>query len=454
MTDFYEYITKITNEETFPDHIVIGDPILFGSSMGYDVSLSGDGSTAFIGAIGADGTGNPWPALQSYSPGAVYIYYLVDGVWEYQDKLSPSDTLSDWTIFGFTVASSYDGNTVIVSGYMDGSANSGEEIPPPEVWEGQVWMFHRSWVGDVATWTEEGQFAREELGDLSLLGWELDMVPDGSLALATNPTVGFNYGVGGVASGAVYIYSRSAGIWTEDAKIQTIDLDTTFGASALFINPNKIVIGATSAGGTNGASRKIGAVYTAINDGGWSVLEDKTVEPSAGWGNGIGIAANERFLAISGFAYSPYGGVNSILIYENDGDNGWTYSDEIFPSSEVPNTEASYTMALTINNYLVVGSGYTDTDPSVGFPATRGGRSKIAVWKYSSGSWIVIQSGFTPPDVTTGSGLVGSPIGVSKYGERLLIAQDEDDGERGAAWIYDGTPSAVSIALRIPIASS
>ncbi len=85
--------------------------------LGYDVSISADGTTAIIGAYGEDNGGS--------DSGSAYIYTKSGGTWS-ETKLMASDASSvDW--FGKSVSISADGITAIVGAYMDddGGTNSG-----------------------------------------------------------------------------------------------------------------------------------------------------------------------------------------------------------------------------------------------------------------------------------------------------------------------------------------
>jgi hypothetical protein len=73
--------------------------------FGVAVSLSANGSTALIGASGADARGN--------NSGAAYLFVRSGGVWTFQQKLVPADGASN-DGFGHSGALSADGSTALV----------------------------------------------------------------------------------------------------------------------------------------------------------------------------------------------------------------------------------------------------------------------------------------------------------------------------------------------------
>ena len=77
--------------------------------FGYSVDVSGDGSTVVVGAYGDDDNGS--------NSGSAYIYKYDGNDWN-ETKLVASDGASE-DYFGYSVAVSYDGNTVVVGAYAD-----------------------------------------------------------------------------------------------------------------------------------------------------------------------------------------------------------------------------------------------------------------------------------------------------------------------------------------------
>src|SRR5205807_2121100 len=97
--------------------------------QGISVAISSDGTTAIIGG-----------PFDNASVGAAWIWVNSNGVWTQQgQKLVGSDGISP-SLQGYSVALSADGNTALVGGWYDNSA------------EGAAWIWTRS--GGV--WTQQG----------------------------------------------------------------------------------------------------------------------------------------------------------------------------------------------------------------------------------------------------------------------------------------------------------
>ena len=75
--------------------------------FGVSVSLSGDGSTALVGA-----------AYKSFQTGAAYVFTKSGSTWTQQAKLTASDAAGS-DRFGYSVSLSSDGSTVLVGAYQE-----------------------------------------------------------------------------------------------------------------------------------------------------------------------------------------------------------------------------------------------------------------------------------------------------------------------------------------------
>jgi hypothetical protein len=195
------------------------------------IALSADGTTALIGAPSSD-----------YSTGAAWVLTHVNGAWQVEAELNPDE---DEGGFGTSAALSSDGNTAIVGSVWNGAyvftrvggiwhqqakligegrvsgAPFGEHVAlsgdgdtalvGDGTMRGAAWVFVRS--GNA--WMEQGPklSGEEEVGEskggLEAFGASVALSADGSTAL-----------IGGEADdgakGAVWAFSRSGGVWSQD----------------------------------------------------------------------------------------------------------------------------------------------------------------------------------------------------------------------------------------------
>ncbi|MES2583760.1 MAG: FG-GAP repeat protein, partial [Pseudomonadota bacterium] len=187
-----------------------------GDNFGRSVALSADGTTLAVGAyleasaatgIDGDGTNN-----SSGQSGAVYVFTRTGVTWAQQAYVKASNTeTSDQ--FGYSVALSGDGNTLVVGAYGEGSnatGISGNQSNNSALGAGAAYVFTRTGV----TWTPQAYVKASNTGALDRFSISVALSSDGStlavgayLEASTATGIngnGSNNGAGD--SGAVYIY--------------------------------------------------------------------------------------------------------------------------------------------------------------------------------------------------------------------------------------------------------
>jgi hypothetical protein len=221
---------------------LLGSGAIGRAVQGFSVALSADGNTAIVG--GHDDNG---------SAGAAWVYTRSGGVWAQQrDKLVGSGAVGE-AFQGHAVALAADGNTAIVGGPADDDGT------------GAAWVFTRS--GGV--WTQEGGklVGTGVVGD-AFLGNSVALSADGNTAVVSGP--GDNGG-----AGAVWVYTRSGGIWTEQSGklVGTGAVGSAIqGAAALSADGNTLIVGGFFDNG------EIGAAWVFTRSGGvWSQQGNKLI---------------------------------------------------------------------------------------------------------------------------------------------------------------------------------
>src|SRR5712691_8305677 len=230
-----------------------------GDQFGFSVALSSDGNTLAVGATGEDGplTGvtpgivDETTAAGNAAPGAgaVYVFTrsIIAGTWSQQAYVKASNTgVAD--NFGSSVALSGDGSTLAVGAI-------GEDNPAAEA--GAVYVFTR--IG--TAWTQQANIIRaSNAGALDLFGFSVALSGD-SNTLAVGATgegsalTGVTPGIvaettadnAAPGAGAVYVLTRSAGIWSQQAYVKASNTGAVdlFGASvSLSGDGNILAVGA------------------------------------------------------------------------------------------------------------------------------------------------------------------------------------------------------------------
>ena len=195
------------------------------SSFGSSVTVSPNGNTLFVGAPGDKGGG--------HERGAVYIFTKSGNTWTHSTKIAHGTnglTLTDDSIFGGSLETSSDGNTLFVGAERDNTSGSKR---------GAVHIFTKS--GD--TWTHSTKIAHGTngltLADADRFGSAIKISPDDNI-LYVGAVLD---DTGGTNKGAVHIFTKSENTWTHSTKIAhgTSGLalvDHDYFGSSLELSPN------------------------------------------------------------------------------------------------------------------------------------------------------------------------------------------------------------------------
>ena len=246
-----------------------------GDYFGYSLSLSDDGNTLAVGAgaeaSAATGIGGNQADNTVSQSGAVYVFTRTAGTWTQQAYIKASNTgLND--VFGYSVSLSGDGNTLAVGAFQEDSAATGidgNQADNTVVDSGAVYVFTRT----ANTWTQQAYVKASNTGAIDQFGYSLSISSNGNtLAVGTYREASAATGIGGnqadntaLASGAVYVFTRTAGTWAQQVyiKASNAELDDRFGWSlSLSGDGNTLAVGAD---GEDSLVRGIGYNYYTDN---------------------------------------------------------------------------------------------------------------------------------------------------------------------------------------------
>lgn len=225
-------------------------------AYGWSVALAENGGTMAIGALGETSV----PVDQRECPedepdcdledllvlaknsGAVYAYTPLDS--DAQLIKAPNTDSED--LFGRDVALSDDGTTLVVSAltedsdltgvYSEFSAGTDNEDAPNA---GAVYVYVRS----SDEWVLQAYIKAPNAEQDDLFGWDVALSGDGNtlaISSVSDDSAGNDSQDNSLSNaGAVFVYTRSAGVWTAQAylKASNADEDDSFG-STLAINEN------------------------------------------------------------------------------------------------------------------------------------------------------------------------------------------------------------------------
>ena len=297
-----------------------------GDQFGWSVALSHDGSTLAVGAqseaSAATGINGNQADNSAADAGAAYVYVRRGTTWTQQAYVKASNAQGG-DRFGFCLALSGDGNTLGVCGYdEDGSATGINGVQDNGAGgSGSAYVFARRGVA----WSQEAYVKASNTIANAAFGSAIAISADGNtLAVNAADEDSLSRGIDGDQSsipvnegsaGAVYIYGRTNGVWTQQAYVKSFNigpLDLFGFRMALSADGSVLAAGAPGqAGGGRGinpyahdfSAPESGAVYVFVRSGAkWTqqaYLKAPNSEEYDQFGSGVALSADGSVLAVA-----------------------------------------------------------------------------------------------------------------------------------------------------------
>ncbi|HEX6132805.1 MAG TPA: choice-of-anchor B family protein [Longimicrobiales bacterium] len=271
-------------------------------------------------------------------PGLVHIYRRTSGGWERAAELhatggEPGD--------GFGQQIVLDGNALFVG------------VPARDGNRGTAYVFERRG----ADWTQVAQLTPGDLDTRGRFGAAIAV--NGDVALIAAPGQQN-------AAGAVYVFSRSGGVWTQSAKLVADSITPRAGfGTAIALAGDVALIGSPGLSENRGRV----SVFSRAASGTWMSsgdLDAPGLEPNDrfGWS----IRAADGIALVS--APMANGSVGAIYTYAPRADGAWMRRGEVRPETAAPNT--AFGMVTSFDgSRLIIGSPPADTGRGAVFVATR-----------------------------------------------------------------------------------
>ncbi len=372
---------------------LVGSGASGGAYQGQSVSISADGNTAIVGGYeDASGTGAAW------------IYVRSAGAWAQQgSKLVGSGAIGA-AFQGASVSISADGNTAIVGGYDD---NSGA---------GAAWVYTRS----AGVWAQQGaKLVGSGATGNATQGASVSISADGNTAVVG----GYSDNSG---SGAIWIFTRSAGAWAQQGS-KLVGTGAT-GNAGLGYSVSVSADGKTVIGGGTTDNSSAGAVWIyTVTAGVWSQQGSKLVGTGATGaalqGYSVALSADGNFAIVGGD--------------EDNSDAGaaWIYSRSAGAWAQVGTKLTGTGGTAAAFQGSAVSISADGTTAIVGGYVNNGLQGATWVYNFSAGVWN--QEGTN----LVGTGAVGSArqgwsVSLSTDGNNAILGGDIDNTNAGAAWVF------------------
>jgi hypothetical protein len=351
-------------------------------NFGYSVSISGD--YAIVGAKNDDQ--NVVGSDTLFKSGSAYIFKLTGGTWVQQQKLVASDRDAE-AEFGFSVAIS--GNFATVGSVLEDKNATGSDTL---INAGAAYVFEQV----AGTWIEKQKLVASDRGENDRFGFSVAIDGDYIIIGARLEDEDASGNATLNNAGSAYIFKQTNGLWLQQQKIVSSDrANLDFFGSCVAINANFAIVGAPiedeDSIGANTLNAS-GSVYIFKQSNGvWSqtqkiVANDR--EAAANFGSSIAVANN--YLVVG--AVSEDKNVNGSTLISNAGaayifqeiGGSWVQQQKIIASDR--EAEDFFGNSVAINgNYIIVGSRFEDDNVSGADSISNAGAAYI--YKLTNGVW-------------------------------------------------------------------
>ncbi len=385
-----------------------------GDEFGSSLSLSADGNTLAVGAIGersaATGVGVGATNNTARDAGAVYVFVRRGASWMQEAYVKASNTDAD-DQFGYAVSLSSDGDRLAVSAVMEDSVAigvGGDATDDTALNAGAVYVFARTGTN----WTEEAYLKASNTDAGDQFGFSVSLSADSlTLAVGAPREESAAMGVRGDATddaarsaGAVYVFAHAGGAWGQVAylKASNTDAGDQFGCSvSLSADGTTLAAGArledsaaTGVGGdqTDDTASTAGAVYVFARIGTtWAqeaYVKASNTASGDNFGHAVSLSGDGNALAVGAWQESrgPFDadGIQSdevmfrsgaVYVYERSGAT-WTHQDYLKASNASLSAYFGWSVSLDDDgDALLVGAPWE---------ATTGGAHSGALYTFGS----------------------------------------------------------------------
>jgi hypothetical protein len=338
--DWYEldilaenWLASDINEWFFSEKLTASDAQA-GDCFGACVGVSGD--FLIVGAEEDDDNGE--------NSGSVYMFKYTDSNWIELDKLTASD-VAEGDYFGSSVA--IDGNYCIVGAPWDDD---------PCDRSGSAYVFHYNGIN----WIQQAKLNADDPGDRNYFGISVAINGDYTVVGAFGDDDNGNW------SGSAYIFERSGGTWTQQAKL--LPLEGTaydfFGISVA-INGDYCIVGADQEIGGTG---KHGFACIYKREGTTWTQQEKLTASDGQILDLFGCSVSiDGDYCIVGAELDDDNGLNSgsAYIFERNGTN-WLQQTKITPLDGTEDDRFGFSVSIDSQRALVGAYGDDDIDDFAG----------------------------------------------------------------------------------------
>jgi hypothetical protein len=393
----------------------------FGSSVAID------GDTIVVGAPGEASSASGSEADDSApAAGAAYVFTRSGGVWTQEAYLKASNAEAD-DQFGCSVA--IDGDTIVVGAYQEDSSASGGETDNNASDAGAAYVFTRS--GGV--WTQQAYLKASNAEASDKFGFSVGISGDTVVVGAYGEASGSGVETDNSASeaGAAYVFSRSGGIWTQQAylKANVVESSDFFGKSVA-IDGDTIVVGGYGEDSSTGADEfdntagEAGAAYRfSLDTGVWvqtAYFKASNAEANDGYGYSVDIDGGTLAIGANQEASGVVG---------DDTDNsaisaGAAYAGGNYLKASNVDAGDNFGFSVAIDSGNLIVGAYAESSSASGSETDNSAPTAGAAYLFSSsGGWI--QRAFLKASNAGINDSFGTSVSIS--GDTVVVGAPNED---------------------------
>ncbi len=362
-------------------------------------SIALDGDTAVVGA--------PLDTVGGVeAQGSVYVFTRSGTMWSLQQQLFAGDGV-ERDRFGMAVALSGDTLLVGAPGWYQNSSS------------GAVYVFTRSG----ATWTQQQKLLAADGAAQDSFGSAVALSGETALIGARDDDVGAN-----VDQGSAYVFTRSGGAWSQQAKLTAEDgsADASFGAKVALDGDTALVIAQYADVGGNHYQ---GAGYVFTRSGMTWTQQDQLVDDGgAEWYQFGCAAALSGDIALMGDCYR-----DTVLVFMRSGAS-WIETDRLTVSDA---EDSWFGSALALDgNTALIGAMMHDV-------GANGAQGSAYVFMFDDDTWTWTEEAHLFAFAGVASELFGSAVALQ--GQTAVIAGEFGEGQGdshpdvGSAYVFTGS---------------
>jgi len=351
-------------------------------------------------------------------------------------KLIPNDGDSG-DFFGTSVATSDDGTTAIIGSHYDDvptEADDQDDLPP-----GSAYVFAQT----EGKWRQQAKLTADDIHRSQFFGVSVGLSGDGTTAIIGGYSTDQNMG----GSGAVWVFARTDGEWSQQAKLIPNDAERDEFANLQITvsdDATTVIIGAENDEDPNGENAGSAYVFEQT-DGEWhqqAKLAADDGDPDDAFGARVAVSGDGTTAIIGALNDEDPNGVDqatghgggSAYVFEKT-DRGWRQQAKLAPDDGDEGDQFGIPAVSRDGTTAIIGPRNTE------------GAGSAWIFRQTDGEWSQRSKVTAGDDDDAGDGALGG-LAVSSDASTVMIG-DPDGHVAGSAYVFDQTDGAWSQRTRL-----